>query len=676
MDMMHLKKTIYRYVIDSHPLVSREYAHYLDTVSSGHRFYEKAKKALSLNWNYRICKKSPDKDLDQLLMPETDSCRLPSPKRLAAALMKYDVISFDVFDTLVFRAVEKPADVFRLLEGHWNCMEFAQKRVQAERDARKEKEEVTIDDIYRILAAETSIGRQEGISREICMEHRVCYGNPYMLAVYRLLRKKGKKLLAVSDMYLQKDRMAALLTMCGYAEFDGIYVSCDHGVGKSSGQLQKIAQADTGDGLSYIHIGDNIQADIIGSRKAGWKVFYYPDIQSQGYAYRRKEMTSLAASFYKGLVNCKMHCGIRYGNAWYEYGYVYGGWMAYGYCQYLEQLARTEQIDQFLFVARDGYILHRIYREMFGGVDCAYIPFSRIASYQLTMERSWREFLACCVRPRTSVKPRETVSRVMKICDMEWMGKYLARYGLSEHMVFDDAVYVKTEKLFEEHTAQISQQYREQEEAGECYFRDTIGGHKKICVVDVGWQGTGVMCLKYFLEEKCKMDITVCGALMGSNDNGTSEINLDTKKIYSYLFSMQKNKDMLQRHCAKRQERDYRNLLAEILFTQDMPSFLKFQKNSDGGVAFQYGADEKNGRMIRSIQAGIYDFCKDYAPYDRDFKDWLKISGREAYIPLDALAGAKEYCVRFLGDYKIHEHAGIFDERRCSRTFRQIVKNK
>ncbi len=173
MDMMHLKKTIYRYVIDSHPLVSREYAHYLDTVSSGHRFYEKAKKALSLNWNYRICKKSPDKGLDQLLMPETDSCRLPSPKRLVAALMKYDVISFDVFDTLVFRAVEKPADVFRLLEGHWNCMEFAQKRVQAERDARKEKEEVTIDDIYRILAAETSIGRQEGISREICMEHRV-----------------------------------------------------------------------------------------------------------------------------------------------------------------------------------------------------------------------------------------------------------------------------------------------------------------------------------------------------------------------------------------------------------------------------------------------------------------------------------------------------------------------
>lgn len=676
-NITQVKKVIYHCVIDSHPLVSREYVHYLDTSPSSCCWYEKAKEIFKLNWNYRIRRQPLDTELGRLPMPEMDSSRLISQKRLAAALLKYDVISFDVFDTLIFRAVEKPKDVFRLLEGEWNCMGFAKKRVQAEQDARKVKAEVSIEEIYHILAEEISIDTEEGIRREICMEHKVCYGNPYMLAVYKYLKKKGKKLLAVSDMYLPKDHVQALLAKCGYEEFAGIYVSCDYGTGKGNGELQKIAQAEIGTQFSYIHIGDNIYSDIDGSRKAGWSVYHYPNIQSQGYAYRRKEMTSLAASFYKGLVNSKMHCGIRCSDACYEYGYVYGGLLAYGYCQYLEQLARTEQIDQFLFVARDGYLLQRIYKEFFATVDSAYIPFSRFASYQLTMERNWREFLICCVRPIVQENPQKTISQVMKICDIEWIGAYLTQYGLSGHMKLNQGAFLKLERLFAEHAVQIGQYYMEQKEAGEAYFCEIIGRHKKICVVDVGWQGTSVMCLKYFLEEKCGMDITVCGALMGSDQNETAEINLDTKKVHSYLFSMQKNKEMLQRHCEKRQERDYRNLLAEILFTQDKPSFLKFIKNREksSGVDFLYGADEKNSGMIRSIQAGIYDFCKDYAPYEACFKDWLTISGREAYIPLDALAGAKEYCIKLLGNYIINKNMGIFDSEQRNQTFRQIIKN-
>lgn len=674
-NFMQIKKAIYRHAIDAHPVVSREYRRYLDTAASGQPAYAKIKKVLCLNWNYRLCKKPLDQAVSQLPLPEAGCTRLPSAEQLAAALTKYDVISFDIFDTLVFRAVENPKDVFRLLEGTYNCMGFAKRRIQAELDARKEKAEVSIADIYRILAAETGISPQEGIRREIGMEHKVCYANPYMLAVYHLLRQRGKKLLAVSDMYLPKKQMAALLQKCGYGEFWEIYVSCDYGRGKGDGGLQKIARAATGIQLSYIHVGDHIQADIQGSKKAGWNAYHYPNIQSQGEAYRRKEMTSLAASFYKGLVNSKMHCGVWRTNACYEYGYVYGGLLAYGYCQYLEQLAGTQQIDQFLFVARDGYILHRIYKKLFGKVECAYIPFSRFAAYQLTMECNWREFFACCVRPRARANPRETVSQVIKVCGIEWMEKYLRASGISAQMPFDDAVCQKIERLFAEHIAQAAGQYQETREAAETYLRQIIGRHKKICIVDVGWQGTSVMALKHFLEETCSMELTVCGALMGANDNEASEINLDTNKVHTYLFSMQTNKDLLQKHFGKEQERDYRNLLVEILFTQDQPPFLSFQKNSVGGVDFLYGPDEGNGRMIRSIQAGIYDFCKDYAPYADVFKGWLTISGREAYLPLDALAGAKEYCIKFLGDYRINKYTGNFDTNTKSRTFKEIVKN-
>ncbi len=675
-NFIQIKKAIYKYAIDAHPIVSQEYRRYLENLALGQHVYGKVKKIANLNWNYRICKKPFDESLRQLQMPEMACTKLPSPKQLAQALSKYDVISFDIFDTLIFRAVEKPKDVFRLLEGTYQCMGFAKKRIQAEQEARKEKAEVTIYDIYRKLAIETGILPQEGIRREICMEHKVCYANPYMYTVYQLLLKKGKKLIAVSDMYLPGKQIEELLKKCGYREFFQIFVSCDYGKGKGDGSLQKIAQAQTGMQLSYIHIGDHVYADIQGSKKAGWETFHYQNIQSQGAAYRRKEMTSLAASFYKGLVNRKMHCGMSRINACYEYGYVYGGLLAYGYCQYLEQLAHTKQIDQFLFTARDGYLLHRIYKKMFGNVDCAYVPFSRFAAYQLTMESSWREFLACCVRPRTCENPQKTVSQVMQICDIEWMREYLPAYGISEQMKFDETVYLKIERLFAEHTAQAAEQYRETKEAAEIYFRKIIGEHKKICVVDVGWQGTSIIACKHFLEETCHMDLTVCGALMAANENEASEINLDTDKVHTYLFSVQKNKDLLQKHFGKEQERDYRNLLVEIMFTQDQPTFLKFLRNSAGEVECLYGPDEENSRMIHSIQAGIIDFCKDYAPYAKAFQGWLTVSGREAYLPLDALAEAKEYCIKFLGGYRINKYAGMYDQNMKSRTFKQIVTGR
>lgn len=672
MNAAKLKRKIYEILIDNNELISQGYARYLDTPQKNADDFHKAKEIVRLNWKYRVCHHSMDEPLCRLKMPESKRTMHPPVRALTKQLMEYDVISFDIFDTLVFRAVETPADVFRLMEADTGMIGFANMRKTAEQKARLQKTEICIQDIYEILSAQLCIDPNEWIERELQMEMNVCYANPYLYEVCQQLMKNGKTVAAVSDMYLPLQYMKRLLKKCGYEQIQEIFVSCDEQKTKGSGELQMAVQDRFGHQHSYIHIGDHPAADIDASRKIGWDACYYPNITRQGMPYRRSSMRSLAASFYKGLVNGRLHAGIHSQNAYYEYGYAYGGILAVGYCQYLKRLVRQEGFDQLLFTARDGYLLHKIYTDMFPSIDCAYIPFSRFAAYQITMEANWGSFLHQIVLPRTKMYPKEKLAHVLKVCDIEYLKEYLQPYGLHEEMYFGMAEYKTVEKIFAENIHKIRLQYKEQEKAAELYFSHIIGPHKKICIVDLGWQGTSMICIRHFLECKCGMPVSVSGALMGTANNETVLLRTGSGQLFSYLFSPQKNYDMLLRHTGAYSEIKLRNLLLEILFTEDKPTFVKYQMNQDGTVGFVYGPGEDNSEAAAAIQKGIYDFAADYSHYQKIFGACMELSGREAYMPIDALAKDKKYCLKLLGNYEINEMSGMFDTMHVRR-FQDIV---
>ena len=155
------------------------------------------------------------------------------------------------------------------------------------------------------------------------------------------------------------------------------------------------------------------------------------------------------------------------------------------------------------------------------------------------------------------------------------------------------------------------------------------------------------------------MNVQVCGALMGMTNGKASDICLSNRVLYSFMFSQQKNRNMMRKHTARNNEFDFRNLLVEILFTEDNPTFVKFQLSNSGKVELIYGQNEQNGEMLKSIQQGIYDFATDYFTYERKFGNILMLNGLEAYMPVDALAENKKYCVELLGEYRINENSGI-----------------
>ena len=143
----------------------------------------------------------------------------------------YPVVAFDVFDTLIKRDVARPTDLFALLGA-----DFAKARTQAEAEARAAKSgEVTLAEIY----ARPCLAGYDPAA-ECAAEIACAVPNLPVLKAARALHAQGKRLYYISDMYLPKVQLDAMLAKCGYDFFDGGFVSADYGVQKRSGKLFRL----------------------------------------------------------------------------------------------------------------------------------------------------------------------------------------------------------------------------------------------------------------------------------------------------------------------------------------------------------------------------------------------------------------------------------------------------
>lgn len=166
----------------------------------------------------RRCKSINEDKPVQGKLPYLDGAESQIYKRrkeihLAKDLMAYDVISFDIFDTLILRPFAKPTDLFMVVGNKLKIIDFMRIRIEAEKVARDEamvlkgNHEVSIYEIYEKVSRKTGIDVQKGVDAEFETEMEFCFANPYMKRVYDLLNDQGKKIILTSDMYLPADMM-------------------------------------------------------------------------------------------------------------------------------------------------------------------------------------------------------------------------------------------------------------------------------------------------------------------------------------------------------------------------------------------------------------------------------------------------------------------------------------
>lgn len=177
------------------------------------------------------------------------------------------MISFDVFDTAVFRRVYKPTDIFRLLEDKMGN-DFYNKRLYAEDKAREENPYYTLEDIYKSLP-------EFPMGEELAMEKENIYANPDILAEYN---KDPENSIFISDMYLTPDKIKEILENVGYKN-PRVFVSCDMKACKATGELFTKVEKELNVQIAK-HYGDNYVADLLGAKRAGIpKVVFSPPLE-------------------------------------------------------------------------------------------------------------------------------------------------------------------------------------------------------------------------------------------------------------------------------------------------------------------------------------------------------------------------------------------------------------
>ena len=580
--------------------------------------------------------------------------------KLVDILAEYDTISFDIFDTMIFRAFDHPTDVFLYLETKYDVPNFQSLRKEAEKEARSKSKngEITISDIYNVLEKQCNFKASEWINREIEAEKQICFANPYIQEVFLKLKEKGKRLIATSDMYLSSDILSDILTQSGYDGISQIYVSCDIQKSKASGELYSYIKKKLNPGR-IIHVGDNQWSDVKQANEMGWESYYYPNVNNDRYMYPAN-MSTLVGGLYRGLSNAYLKCGFYQYDDYFEYGFLNGGLLVYGYCQWINRLAKDKKIEQILFVARDGYIMEKVYKQYFNEIPSSYVLFSRFSAEQITFERYTRKYIDQTLGNRCKKASKMTIEHAFSEIGLEFLISYLEEEHIDRNMLLDYNIYDRIVEFIYKHKEEIVGEFEKLQEQTYEYYRDIIKGCKKILIVDVGWFGSCAVALDYLLREKHDPNLKVFSALIGATSDVAVDARIQSGKLSPYVFSNFDNVDILKSHMDK--QLIIHNLLIEIIFTEKKPSFLKFREIA-GSIVPEFGYEEyDNYKAIDSMQKGMLQFAEEFDRFKNLMDNLEGISGHDAYAPLQSMMKKRKQCYHIFKNYKVSQLSGKFSE--------------
>lgn len=565
-----------------------------------------------------------------------------APEALAQKLMAYDVISFDVFDTLIFRPFSCPADVFYLVGMDLDYPDFTSLRVQAERRAREKKHknegtgEVTLEEIWRELEKETGIPMDKGMTAEWKWETRCCYANPYMLQVVNLLQNRGKRVIACSDMYLGSDPLRRLLTQCGYSPFQAYFVSSEYGKSKYDGGLYSVIWENVGQGGSWVHIGDNEESDVRQARRHRVYGMSYPNVQAAGEKYRPKDMSALTGSLYKGLVNAWIHNGMTIYSKTYEYGFLYGGLFVVGYCRFIHEYAEQHGVDKLLFLSRDGAVLLQAYSLLYPRERerTVYAYWSRLAAVKLSAgyykADYFRRFLS------HKVDQGFTLNQVLESMELSDLVEELCREIHTRpetELTNKNAEDVKC--YLQRHWDMVLEHYADQHTAAKQYYQKLLEGCRSAAAVDIGWAGSGAVMLHHLVNYVWHLECPITGLIAGTNSGRSpepdaAEPQLFSGRLVSYLYSQEKNRDLWHFHDPAAGH----NLYWELLLGAPEGSLKGFYLDGGGHAVCRFKPPVQNPDSIREIHRGILDFVRLFLETEDRLGVQIPISGRDAYAPM------------------------------------------
>lgn len=543
---------------------------------------------------------------------------------LYAMIETHDIISFDVFDTLIMRTTLEPRDIFDCVQTKLDsegirCPDYKYYRITAEHMSNGCNG--NIYDIYRNFQEIT--GLSEEITSRIMQEELLCEKTHIIprKAVVEAMKYAiacGKKVNLISDMYLSEALLRDILEVAGITGYDQIFVSCDCGCTKATGLFEEYKKK-FGD-RSYLHIGDVEEIDIIPAKKAGVDAFRICSARDMLCLSDASMLYDLADTLNEKLLVGQVIATI------FNSPFSFSGTMTNVqissfeqfavllaplvviYLQELQKIEESSQYEGVIFLARDGYLFKKIYEQIFMS--------QKLPAYYLMSSRK--------LSIRSGVQTLEELEISKKYVRGEFGNPVLELYGVdverTEGQSDLDMIDANAESIIT---------HAQKTLAGYKNWIDTAGidTDKPYLLCELNGYGTS----HYYLG---KIFTKPLDAMFLVRNHGENEFKLDCHAIWEFDSEEQILSSVI-----------VNNPLLEVIFTSMQPSSIDMTE--EGTVIF---AKEKRSAeellLVQKIQDEIENFTVRYLNNDYRNQSAVKRELAEQLLRVASICKLDGECVK------------------------------
>ncbi len=315
-----------------------------------------------------------------------------------------DVVSIDLFDTLIMRQTLFSTDIFdmidcRLKEKGIIIKDFSSRRMASEKYLAKSTAP-TLTEIYSYMKSTYLIPEiipEELAELEWSIDYELVLPRQEMCDFCDEIHKKGKEIYIVSDTFYTKEQLIKLLEKCNIKFYEDVFASCEYKTAKTEELFERVK--DKISGKKCIHIGDDLTADIESAKKHGFSACRICSgidlLEMVGYLGLWNNMEGLSNRIKVGMFVSKVfNSPFQFENegqkisvkSAHDIGYLLFAPIISDFVIWFEEQVQKYGISNVWLCARDGYLIKKMYDELHGDKSSVYFLTSRTAAIRAGIE--------------------------------------------------------------------------------------------------------------------------------------------------------------------------------------------------------------------------------------------------------------------------------------------------
>lgn len=332
--------------------------------------------------------------------------------KLSELIKEAEVVSFDLFDTLVMRQTLSSDDVpefvnCKLEERGIFIKEFYRRRIASEKELSKEMAP-TLMKIYDDMLAKlddkldiNDITAEKLADLEWKIDYELLVPRQEVCDIFRKAVADQKAVYVVSDTYYSRSQLSEILLKCGITEYTDILSSSEYGTGKMQ-RLYGVLK-DKEYGKKCVHIGDDIVTDVECAASWGIETFHLWSgidlLEMAGNLGLADYMDELSDRLKIGMFIAKIFNSpfqfdtqdkcIKVSDA-HDIGYIFCAPIISDFVHWFYRQVKKQNLENVWFCARDGYLIKKLYEHLLSlsgeQRELVYFLTSRIASIRAGMQ--------------------------------------------------------------------------------------------------------------------------------------------------------------------------------------------------------------------------------------------------------------------------------------------------